>query len=324
MRVNRGLLGWGVFFIVLGAVVLAVRQGVVQEELVADAWRLWPVLLIVGGAGLVLRRTPIEPLADLVVAATFGLIIGGFLATGSFPFASCGDEEASREFETRTGDFGPSATVEVEMGCGDLAIRTTDGSGWALQGVDDDGDGPTVDADDDTLSIDTERDVAVTFGAKERWTVTLPTGSRLDVDAQVNAGVADLDLAGAELGVLHLGVNAGEARIDLSRVAALDELDLEFNAVGDPRIRLPSRSLSGSIEANATGQIRICAPAEAGLRLTVDDNITASNNYAERGLVRNGDAWETRDYAASDVQIDLRTEVNAGAFELADEEACDA
>jgi Domain of unknown function (DUF5668) len=324
MRVNRGLLGWGVFFIVLGAVVLAVRQGLVAEELVAEAWRLWPVLLVVGGIGLVLRRTPIEPLADLVVAATFGLILGGFLASGSFPFASCGDDEASRAFDRRTGELGSAAAVELEMACGDLTIRTTDGNGWALEGVDEDGGGPTVEADADTLAIDTGRDVAVTFGAKERWTVTLPTGSRLDVDAQVNAGVADLDLTDAELGTLHLGVNAGEARIDLSGVAALEELELEFNAVGDPRIRLPARSLTGSIEANATGEVRICAPAEAGIRLTVDDNITASNNYAERGLVRNGDAWETQDYADRDVRIDLRTEVNAGSFELADEEACDA
>ena len=46
MRVNRGLLGWGVFFIVLGAVPLAVRSGLLSEASLANAWQLWPLLLI--------------------------------------------------------------------------------------------------------------------------------------------------------------------------------------------------------------------------------------------------------------------------------------
>ena len=57
MRVNRGLLGWGVFFIVLGAVPLAVQAGVVSEARVREAWQLWPLILVGIGLGLVLERT---------------------------------------------------------------------------------------------------------------------------------------------------------------------------------------------------------------------------------------------------------------------------
>jgi hypothetical protein len=50
VRVNRSLLGWGVFLIVLGAVPLAVREGLVSEDVVANAWQLWPLVLV--GAGV--------------------------------------------------------------------------------------------------------------------------------------------------------------------------------------------------------------------------------------------------------------------------------
>ena len=72
MHVNRSLLGWGVFFLVLGSVPLAVRYGLVDAEAFATAWRLWPLLLIGAGMGLVLARTRAAIVGGLVVAATAG------------------------------------------------------------------------------------------------------------------------------------------------------------------------------------------------------------------------------------------------------------
>src|SRR4051794_28247992 len=57
MRVNRGLLGWGVFFLVLGAVPLVVAYGGVAASTFDRAWQLWPLLLIGAGLGLVFART---------------------------------------------------------------------------------------------------------------------------------------------------------------------------------------------------------------------------------------------------------------------------
>ena len=46
MRINRGLLGWGLFFIVVGSVPLAVQSGLIDEDVVRRAWQL-----IVGSGG---------------------------------------------------------------------------------------------------------------------------------------------------------------------------------------------------------------------------------------------------------------------------------
>jgi len=82
MSINRGLLNWGVFLIALGGVPLAVQQGWASSGIVGDLWRLWPLILVGIGLGLILRWTPIAWLGGALVAGTFGLIFGALLAGG--------------------------------------------------------------------------------------------------------------------------------------------------------------------------------------------------------------------------------------------------
>ena len=108
MRVNRGLMGWGVFFIVLGVVPLAVQAGALDPEVVRRAWQLWPLILIGIGLGLVLARTRLAILGSLVVAVTFGLMGGALIATGvgsAGGFTSCGfgAGQGGEAFPTQTG-----------------------------------------------------------------------------------------------------------------------------------------------------------------------------------------------------------------------------
>ena len=69
MHIDRRLLGWGVFFILVGAIPLAVRGGFLDAEERVSSWpSLWPVLLIGWGLGLLLRRTPVEWIGGGVTA----------------------------------------------------------------------------------------------------------------------------------------------------------------------------------------------------------------------------------------------------------------
>ena len=53
MHVRRGLLGWGVFLILAGAIPLAVRAGYISNDDLGRYWSLWPLILIGIGVGLV-------------------------------------------------------------------------------------------------------------------------------------------------------------------------------------------------------------------------------------------------------------------------------
>ena len=72
MHLDRRFLNWGIFFIVLGGIPLLVQQGLIDRDLAARAWQLWPLLIIAAGVGLLLRRTSLEFLGGLVVAAAAG------------------------------------------------------------------------------------------------------------------------------------------------------------------------------------------------------------------------------------------------------------
>jgi hypothetical protein len=316
MRLNGRLAGWGVFLIVLGAIPLLVRQGVLSSDAVARAWSLWPLLLVAAGIGLILRGTRLHFLGGLLAAATLGILGGALIAGGFVPFGGCGGDKNTAAFPAAQGELGAAATIELTQNCGDLTVTTASGSGWRLEGRGPNGP-PSVDAAADRLRVTAaERNGFDFLGSSEDWNVTLPATPRLDLQAQVNAGTGRFNLADANLGRVRVTVNAGTLTLDLSRAASLATIDVQLNAVSDPRFLLPHLSFKGTIQANAAGNIRLCPPSGAGLRLTTSDNITATNNYAARGLVQVGDAWQTQGYDSAAVRIDLATRANAGGFNL--------
>ena len=322
MHLDRRLAGWGVFLVLLGAIPLLVQQGVLTKDMVARAWTLWPVLLIAAGIGLLLRRTPFDFVGGLLAAATFGILGGALLAGGFVPFGACGGDKTGTAFPARQGDLGTSATVELTQNCGDLSVATASGSTWRVEGQGSESP-PTVDAAADHLRVTSAERTGIDFlQSSDRWTVSLPSAPRLDLTATVNAGTGRFDLANANLGQVRVTVNAGTLMLDLSHVASIGGLDVHLNAAADPRILLPSTSLTGSVDANAAGNVRLCPPAGAGLSLTANDNLTATNNYATRGLVQVGGAWQTPGYEAAAVKIQLVTHANAGSFNLEQEGSC--
>ena len=71
MRVNRGLVFWGVALVTAGAVALAIQSNLIAGETAREAWRLWPVVLIVIGVAVISARTPFAMVATLAA----GLVV---------------------------------------------------------------------------------------------------------------------------------------------------------------------------------------------------------------------------------------------------------
>jgi hypothetical protein len=325
MHIRRGYLGWGVFLILTGAVPLLVRSGYLIEDQVDRLWSLWPLILIGIGVGLILSRTRFDFIGGLVVAATFGLMLGGLLSQGIDTFSTgCGSDDGA-PFATQDGTFGTSgAEVDLELDCGTAAVTVGGGTAWHLEGSDEDGVGPVVDSDDASLSVhsrDRDGGTFFGFGKRDTWRLTLPGGTRLDLDVQLNAGTTTVDLAGASVGTAKLTLNAGSATVDLTEVREIEGIQFALSA-GAIGLTLPNKSMTGSINANA-GAVKLCAPSGAGLRLHTGDSVIAAYDYGDQGLVQNGTTWTTPGFDTASVQIDLRTEANAGSFALNPDDGCD-
>jgi hypothetical protein len=324
MHVRRSVLGWGVFLILAGAVPLAARAGYLTDDQIERLWQLWPLILIGIGTGVVLSRTRFGLIGGLIVAATFGLMVGGLLSggLGTVTGTGCGVDSRTAAFPNREGLISNTGTVSIDLACGDLTLATQAGDGWRVAGRDSDGSGPSVYASNSSLGIATTDDRSGPFwlgGGRESWTITLPQAPTLDVDLRFDAGTAMVDLDGAALGRLSLRANAGRATLDLGSTRQVNEIDLQLNA-GSLGLTLPDRSLTGSIRANA-GAVRICVPAGVALRLTTGG---ALNSYAYGGsdLVQDGSTWSSPGFDNAQVRIDLETIANAGSFTLDPEDGC--
>ncbi len=325
MRIHRDLAGWGVFFIVAGAVPLAVQTGLLSPDVLDRWWSFWPLILVGIGLGLIFTRTPLEVLGGLMVSGTLGLLAAGVLTSGfgglgDLPSGVCGPGGGGQSFQPRNGTFESDASVVVEVDCGTVEV-SADGQAWSVEGVDDDGLGPQVEADGRQLEIKPpDGDVGRFLGESDRWVVRLPTTTRLDVDLRVDAGSLAADLTDLTLRVVAVELNAGQATINLRNVVEIQELEANLNA-GALALTLPAQSMTGSIEANA-GSIRLCAPEGAALRLDTSDSVLSSVDFGEAGLIQIGDVWETPGYDTAVTRIELQTTANAGSFRLDPPEGC--
>jgi hypothetical protein len=314
MRIHRGFLGWGIFLILAGSIPLAVRAGYLSGDQLWNVGNLWPLILVGIGVGLLLARTRYGFLGGFIVAATFGVIVGGFLASGVD--IGCGSTRGTTPFESRQGPLtGSSASIDIDLSCGDLAVAVAPGNTWRVEGQDRDGTGPNLNADNESLHLwtrDTGRGPLGALGDRGSWRVTLPDTPRLDTTLTFNAGSSTVDLAGARLGRFETTLNAGSTTIDLAAVDAVDSLDVQVNA-GSITLTLPNVSVSGRLRVNA-GSVALCAAPDTGLRIRTDDSIIASYDFA--GLTKTGSTWQTPGYDSAAVKIDLDANANAGSVSL--------
>lgn len=317
MRIRPALLFWGIFFLLLGGLPLLVRAGALDPNALADAWRLWPLLLVALGLSLILGRTRAGLLGTAVAAIVIGVAAGGALASGTSWIGNvggCGVPNTGdvQRFED-DGTFDQSVSATFDLDCGSIDLSMVPGNAWRVQ-ADYQGEPPTLELSSDEIGLRSPGG----FGERrQEWTLTLPAGSTRSIDVTANAGSSDIRLAGADLAEFKLDLNAGDARVDTAD-GRIEQLDLSANA-GRIRLRTDT-NLTGSLSANA-GQLELCAPQSATLRLRVEEQLTFAHNLDERGLARSGDVW-TREGAVGAPVIDLSVEGNAANFTLDPEGGC--
>ena len=155
MQLDRRLVGWGLIFILIGAVPLAVNAGWLDSDLVSRWIELWPLVIVAIGVSILLSRTQAAWVGTLGVALVFGSMVGGLVATGFHGFPGingCGGGTANA-FQTQSGTLGSSGRLTVEFDCGKLTLGTASGSSWQLAGKDGDGRAPEVSTVGDQVVI---------------------------------------------------------------------------------------------------------------------------------------------------------------------------
>lgn len=318
MHVDRRLLGWGLFFILLGGIPLAVKAGLLDEQTIGQWPQLWPVLLIGWGLGLLLRNTPLSVIGGAVSAITFGVMAGGALATGfgGIPIASgCTSNSPATAFATQSGQLGSTARAEIEFSCGNLTVTTADGSGWSVSGTDRNGTGPTIDTSGNGVSLRTTA-VKNLLGSSGHavWNVVLPKAPALNLGVTLNAGEGTVNMAGATVASASITLNAGALTVDMGGAASAGDLNATVNA-GSGAVTLPAGGRSVNLSLNA-GSLKVCTPVGAPIRVQWSGAL-GSNNFDAAGLVKvDNQTWTSSGFNAAQPHMELHVSANAGSFEL--------
>jgi len=319
MKVNRSWLNWGVFFIVLGAIPLAANSGYLDRDVAGGLFRLWPLLLIGIGVGLMLRFTALHAIGGLVVAATFGLLGGALLTSG--PGAVAGacvvpSRIDPAALETRTNPFaGSEAHLELELSCARVEVDRSGGSEWVVRA--NFAAGRTgLDAGPDRVRLGDRPAGFFDARSGQQIQLGLPTDAPLSSSITLNASNATVNLAGAAVNQFGATLNASDARFQLLDAdMANGRISMTLNA-SSATVSLPrtGSTLSSSVTINAAA-LTLCAPSELGLSIAYDGTLS-SENFAAAGLVRSGDTWQTSGFASASQRLELHLSANVSSTTL--------
>jgi hypothetical protein len=320
LNYHRGLLFWGLALITGGVVVLAAQQGYIDADLLAGAWRLWPLILVAIGFSILLSRTRAAIVGTLVAALVVGTAGGAVIAVGPGAF-SCGGADPT-DLTTRHGTFGDSASVQLDFNCGSLTVGMSESDQWSVASGHSGGSGPGISANSDRLEIHSPSDSWFDSG-RQRWNVTLSTRTSYQLDISPNAADTKVDLRGGTFTSVSVQPNAGSVFLDLTD-AKVNNLDLSLNAGSASIIVRNGTEVSGSLSVNA-GSIELCTDGPLAIQLAVEDNITFPTNLDETDLAHAGNTWSSSpSYPPGAVVsvVFLHIEGNAGSFDLNPEGGC--
>jgi hypothetical protein len=283
--------------------------------------RLWPLLLVAWGIGLVLRATPLAAFGGVLSAAAFGLLLGSLLAGGASSISgACIGSATGGEVSTRSGTaVGGSFRASVELTCGDLTVERAPGSAWSVEARHAPGHPPPIEGSATALSIRSPEwgQGFDPFGGEPRreWRVHLPTEPAISLDMTLNAGSARVDLGGGSVDSVGGTINAGDVEFDLgdSTFPSRASLGLTLNAASGTLV-LPDDSLTGAITLNASS-LEVCVPPDAAVRVRHQGTLS-SDELDEAGLVRDGDWWQTPGFEAAADSIELSVTSTVSSMSL--------
>jgi hypothetical protein len=308
MRVDRGRLNWGVFFIVLGAVPLAYYRGATG---LSEAWRLWPLVIVGIGLGIVLSRTRVFFLGGTVVAICMGLVFGSFLTIQ--PNISCGSG-GNGQAVTQSGSFDGSSSVELDLQCGSAEVTTSPDATWHVSASNSSGNMPQVIANSRWLRVASSTSSHWAFNqGKDNWQVSLPRNTQIDLNSSIDMGDARFTLNSANLDTATFNLNLGSLHLDLSG-ATVGRLRVASN-LGSAYVTLDGSSdTTGDLSTNL-GSLHVCVPEGLGVQVTSSDSLSSSD-FSAVGLVRVGGAWRTPNYDGAAHKAILTAETSLGSVKF--------
>ena len=271
--------------IAFGVLLLLTTTGVVGWSMWSELWRFWPVLLIVAGLNMLIKRR-----APLVAGALVLIVLAG---SGAAAYALSTPSDALL-VERFTEPLGGVAFVDLQInfGAGSISLASLPPGSPAL-----------IDA---------------SFHGRKAKTAIFRSGDEASIEVSMDGGSLFRGLSGVRWDIelsalpeLSLNVNVGAADMELDlRDLQVRRLDVSVGAA-DMRLVLPAAA--GSVRADVDGgaaDIIIVIPEGVAASITKSSALS-SVDIDDRRFPRSGDVYESPGYDSAQNRIELHISVGA-------------
>ena len=225
---------WPAVLILVGVVALLVNTGQLGVERLFLLVNLWPLILVVIGLELIVRRTVHGPSADIAAAVVIVLAI-----VGSAAYIAIAPGPSGNRTLDASGDVAGATegSVEIDAGAAHITINAGTGLGTKLfqAHIEYSGSKPNVRSENGAVTISQSTNSFLNFG-NPRFVLKLDLNSDLPWKLEVNTGSATNTINAQHVNVTGLTLNTGASREDIT--------------LGAPKAIVPVEINSGAVTAN--------------------------------------------------------------------------
>jgi len=259
---------WGIFLLFLGVVFLLQTLDVLPWGLWGTLWRFWPVLIIIVGLGILLRRYNVW-LVSLIIAVALGACLG--IAVWQYGLSSPGGTIATSCSHSLDGI--ERARVEADFTAANISISSLASSSPNLVEVK--GGNMKVDfhqqGSEGRLYLSTGKADSNGINYEAKLTRNIP----LVIDVMSTVGNLELDLSNLEIAELRLDIDDGNCEVTMPSSAGTTEVEIEADAAN----------------------IEVTIPAEVAARIQADTDFCVfsmnENRFHKQGDYYISDAFDT-------------------------------
>ncbi len=282
---------WGIFLLFLGIIFLLQTLDILPWGLWGTLWRFWPVLIIIVGLGILLRRYNVW-LASLLILAILGTSVSiAIWQYGSSPPSGMFTESYSEPLSGME-----RAQIEVDFTAGSITIGSLPSDSSNL--VEADSEVMNVDFyrqdDEGNLYLSTRQVNRQSWGEGGiRWEVNFTRSIPLTINIKSAASNMELNLSELKVTELQLDVDAANCELTLPSSAGTTHIYIEVDAT----------NLEVTIPDGVAAKIR----ADVDLAvLNVD-----KNRFPEEGAY-----YMSRDFESAENRVELEIDCDIGRVEV--------
>ena len=288
---SHGALIWGIILLFLGIVFLLQVLDVLPWALWVTLWRFWPLLIIIIGLNILLRRQNLWLVGALVL-----VLLGATLGVAIWQYDQASDT-GIKSYSEPLGGL-ERARVEINFDGGSLYVGSLTYGSSELVDVEAEVSvkGGGIGADfhkqnsEGTLHLSTEGVGRVFWGGPWiDWDVNLTGDIPLEIDIQSAASNLSLDLDKLRVTAFSLSINAGNCKVTAPSSAGTTYMNIDANVAN----------------------VEVIIPTGVAARVQPDTNLT-DFGVDESRFHRDGDYYVSDDFGSNENRIELKIKCNVG------------